>query len=201
MNLMKGKFVGLIRRFTWLDWLLLVLLFGFFAYLVVVSGSRIFNRRPAPVEFLAGEAKGAMMGNIWIDVSGSVVSPGVYELPAQSRVKDALVAAGGFSESADREYVAREINLAAKAVDGQKIFVPALVKSGMGVTAPGSSAITKINVNSASATQLMTLPGIGEARAADIIKNRPYIKGDDLVTKKVLSKTVFDKIRDIVTAY
>ncbi len=202
---MNAKLSSLIKRFTWLDWLLLLLLLIFLLYLVVISGSRFFQR-PVPVEFLAGgdrEAASVKQNKIWVDISGSVVSPGVYQLNADARIKDALVAAGGFSEAADREYISREINLAAKIVDGQKIFVPAIVKvSGTAVKEVlGASQEAKINLNTASAELLMDLPGIGEVRAADIIKGRPYIKTDDLVTKKIISNAVFEKIRDRVTVY
>ena len=192
---MKKKIVSLIKRFTWLDWLLLLLLLVFISYLAVISTSRLW-RRPVPVEFLAGSDRGvvAEQDKVWIDISGSVVSPGVYQLRADARIKDALVAAGGFSGDADREYVARELNLAAKVTDGQKIFVPK--KEVLGVVKDA-----KININTASADSLMNLSGIGESRAAEIIKGRPYVKVDDLVTKKIISASVFEKIRDLITVY
>lgn len=193
VDFVKRKLVGLLKRFTWLDWLLLLLILVFLSYLAVVSGKQFFHR-PVPVEFLAGGETGERQRIVWVDIGGSVVSPGVYQLKADARIKDALVAAGGVSEAADREYVARELNLAAKVTDGQKIFVPAREVLGVAKEA-------KINLNTASTVQLMGLSGIGEARAAEIIKGRPYQKIDDIVTKKIISSSVFEKIRDKITVY
>lgn len=198
VDLVKVKAVALIKRFTWLDWVLVVVILAFLTYLIVMGVGKMF-RRPLPVEYLA-----AVNEEIWVDISGAVTTPGVYKLPGGSRVKDVLVLAGGFSSEADREYIAREVNLAALVSDGQKIFVPEKsdpVESGaMGGRVMGESG-TRINVNTASLSQLDSLWGVGSARAAEIVKNRPYLKIDDLVTKKVVTKAILEKIRDQISVY
>ena len=82
----------------------------------------------AEVEYLAGNGSRIKSGMteemVWVDVAGAVEKPGVYELSKGSRVKDALVVAGGLSESAEREYLEKIINMAAEVEDGQKIYIP-----------------------------------------------------------------------------
>ena len=101
-------------------------------------------------------------GTVYVYVCGCVVTPGVYELPAGSRVCDALDAAGGFAEGADTD----RINLAAGVSDGEMIFFP---KEGEEIP-EGPHAL--ININTADVATLCTLPGVGEAKAKAIIRYR-----------------------------
>lgn len=145
---------------------------------------------------------------IMLDISGAVEEPGVYELPEESRVQDAIVAAGGMSEMADRKRIAQDINLAAPLTDGAKLYIPFL---GETASAPSTASDTSssstqtasgpININQASETELDTLPGVGPATAAKIIANRPYQKPEDLVTKKAVGQSVFEKIKDQISVY
>lgn len=136
---------------------------------------------------------------IVVDVAGAVMKPGVYKLKVDSRVQDALIAAGGMSEDADREKVAKSINLASKMVDGAKIYVP-----WQGEKIPDSqenvvlSAANEglININDASQSELEELPGIGEVTAGKIINGRPYSDINQLLEKKVVGQSVFEKIKD-----
>ena len=145
-------------------------------------------------------------GEIAVDVEGAVMNPGVYKLKADSRVQDALVAAGGMNEEADRDKVAKGLNLASKVTDGAKIYIPAngeeIAASGGsgGGSVMGDSASGMVNINSASLSELEDLPGIGKVTAEKIIDNRPYSVVNDLLEKKVVGSSVFDKIRDKVTA-
>jgi len=156
---------------------------------------------------------------IFADIQGAVQKPGVYELPANSRVNDLLIRAGGLSAEADREWVSRNINLAQKIQDGSKIYIPtqkevrqfggpALSTAGEGVkfadwrvAGISGSVVDKININTASQAQLESLWGIGEKRAADIIANRPYQNVEELVTKVKIPKSVVEKIKEKITAY
>lgn len=138
---------------------------------------------------------------IIVDVEGAVVSPGVYELDKGSRIKDALVAAGGLSDAADRTAVSRMINLAEELKDAQKIYFPNADSNtgvGYGEASYGSKLI---NVNTASVSELDTLWGIGEARAQAIIDGRPYGSLDELVSKKLVSQSVLDKNEGKMTVY
>jgi len=139
-------------------------------------------------------------GQIVVDVDGAVAHPGLYKLPADSRVQAALAAAGGLSPQAD----AHRINRAAKLHDGQKLYVlsqgestpPLAASSGQGcegqacTSAEGGVAGSDaegqglVNINTANATQLTQLPGVGPAIAQKIIDyrtaNGPFTSVDDL---------------------
>jgi competence protein ComEA len=150
---------------------------------------------------------------IFVDIQGAVEKPGVYELPANSRINDLLIRAGGLSAEADREWVSKNINLAQKLQDSSKIYIPsqkevrqfggpALSTTAGGEVAGISGTIAgKININTASQAQLESLWGIGEKRAADIIANRPYQSIEELVTKAKIPKSVVEKIKEKITIY
>lgn len=139
---------------------------------------------------------------ITIDVAGAVEHPGVFQIPADSRVQDALTAAGGLSASADRNWISRNINMAQKISDGVKIFIPAsntsttrqkLEDSHLGGQAGDRE--DQVNINTATASELEILWGVGEVRAQAIIGGRPYGAVDELITKKILPKSVVEKNR------
>lgn len=146
-----------------------------------------------------------------VDISGAVTKPGVYALQPGARISEAIEVAGGLSESADPTFLAKNINLAQKVSDGMKIYIPA---SGEAVTANpnnkggatgvlgASSAISggMVNINDASAAQLDSLPGIGPVTAQNIIDKRPYADVGDLLSKKVVTRSTFAKIKDLITA-
>ena len=142
----------------------------------------------------------ASSGQIVVDVDGAVAHPGLYKLPPGSRVQAALAAAGGLSPQAD----VHRINRAAKLHDGQKLYVlsqgestpPQAASSGQGcegqacTSAEGGVAGSDaegqglVNINTANATQLTQLPGVGPAIAQKIIDyrtaNGPFTSVDDL---------------------
>lgn len=146
----------------------------------------------------------ATPSGLMVDVSGSVIAPGVYKLAANSRVEDALRVAGGLSEGADAAWVAQNINRAEKVRDGMKLFIPAQGVSQPQITQTTENkavANTNININSASAEQLDTLKGVGPVTAQKIISGRPYSNIDELLNKKIVSKTVFAQIKDQIQAW
>lgn len=145
------------------------------------------------------------IGNkIVIDIEGAVVAAGVYELGSNSRMKDLLVKAGGLSKEADREWIAKNLNLASKLTDGGKIYIPFEGEQGM-ITTSVAGASTQstglININSASQSQLDSLPGVGPVTSNKIIQNRPYSTVDDLLKKKVVGNKVFSQIKDKISAF
>lgn len=142
---------------------------------------------------------------ITVDISGAVKTPGVYKLPSDSRIADAVSAAGGFTEDANNEFVSKYLNLAQKVADGSKLYIPhigekdtdlAVSKDVAGVASHG-----QVNINSASQASLEALPGIGPVTAKKIIDNRPYQSIEVLLSKKVLGKSVYEKIKESVVTY
>ena len=149
----------------------------------------------------AGEAD-ELQSKLVVDVGGAVIKPGVYELKGGVRVNEALIAAGGLGETADREWVEKNLNLAAKVTDGQKIYIPSKNSNKDGPLYKGPSFVTdKININSASIAELDTLWGVGEATAKKIIDNRPYGAVEELLTKKAVKSNVYEAIKDSVSVY
>lgn len=142
-----------------------------------------------------------------VEVSGSVEKPGVYKLDKNSRVEDALILAGGLSEDADRQWVERFINRASKITDGQKIFIQNK-NQNLNVKSPNYQANVEglnysdlININTATISQLDKLPGIGPTYGQNIIDHRPYSTVEELLSKEVLKKSVYEKIKDKITVY
>lgn len=144
-------------------------------------------------------------GEVVADVSGAVEKPGVYKLPSNSRIGDALVVAGGLSAIADREWVAETLNLARLVEDGEKVYIP--VKSDSQIAGDSAGLMVskfggqKININTASEAELDKLEGIGEARVQAIVDNRPYSKTEELVVKAKIPQSVYEKIRDQISVY
>ena len=105
-----------------------------------------------------------------IDVTGEVVSPGVYELPAGSRVIDAIKAAGGARAKA----ALSDLNLARIIKDGEQIYVDPIYKAGASIRTGSKAAVPRgpININRASASELDSLDGIGPVIAKRIIAYR-----------------------------
>lgn len=141
-------------------------------------------------------------GEVVVHVAGAVSSPGVYTLPADSRVDDAVRAAGA---TADADL--SQLNLAQKLADGQKITVPVAGAA----PADGSSAATTadsdnsglINLNTATQEELETLPSIGEVRAQAIIAYREEHGGfrttDELMEVSGIGEKIFADIAPHIT--
>ena len=107
-------------------------------------------------------------GDVVVDVTGAVRRPGVYRLPAGSRVEDAVARAGG----AEGDAVLEAINLAARLADGQQVVVPS---SKPGATVAAAGAVSEdgpISLGTATVEQLDTIDGIGPVTAEDIIEFR-----------------------------
>lgn len=142
---------------------------------------------------------------ITVDVSGAVANPGVYLLSPNSRVGEAIQVAGGLDSNADNGWISKNLNLAAKLADGAKIYIPQAgeVKSETTVSNSTSqvTASTKVNINTSGTAELEALPAIGPVTAGKIISNRPYLQIEELLTKKVVGKATFDKIKDQISTY
>lgn len=133
---------------------------------------------------------------IYVYVCGAVVNPGVYELPEGSRINAALQAAGGFTEEAGRDY----LNLAAKVSDGEKIYFPTAAEAEELERAEEAAQKGLVNINTATVSQLMDLPGIGEARAKDIIayreENGDFKSAEELMKVPGIKESMYAKLSD-----
>lgn len=159
------------------------------------------------IEVLEATGSGGLAsGEVIVEISGAVEKPGVYKLLASERIERLLIEAGGLAADADREWVNKNLNRAAKLADGQKIYIP---KAGENVrSTTGTTSITGIasnqsgliNLNTASAGELDNLPGIGAVRAQAIIDNRPYSSPQELLNRKIIPQSVYEKIKDKISA-
>ncbi len=153
---------------------------------------------PAPLAETA-EAE-ATSAPIRVYVSGAVQSPGVYTLPPESIADDALRLAGGPTEDADLTFV----NLAATLQDGQQLHVPTFGQEPV-PTVPLSSLPLLVNVNTAGADELETLPGIGPVTASSIIAYReehgPFRTVDALLSVSGIGPATLEKIRGFITVH
>lgn len=182
-----------------------------------------------PVSSLLQSAQGAVTSKaaqtktVRVQVSGAVLEPGIYDLPANCRVEEAIAAAGGMTENADSE----RVNLVRKVRDGMQIRVPvqkvaqtnrtqrknAQATAGYGAsttkkssstragTEKNNSAVQRVRINSASAGELQQLPGIGPALAQRIVQTRSrgrFSSADDLLRVPGIGKAKLAKLRNYV---
>ena len=161
-------------------------------------------------------------GEVIVHVTGAVRTPAVVTLAAGARVQDAVEAAGGLKEDA----AAESVNLARVLTDGEQIHIPkegeddgaddqgtgteAQDPEGTGEDAAGSNgagqgpagASGKVDLNTADATALQTLPGVGPVTAEAIISHRqtqPFAAVDDLLLVKGIGPKTFETLKDLVT--
>jgi competence protein ComEA len=188
---------------------------------ITVAGAGLWYVRslPKPVEIAAsapsslpagGTGAGAAAASptpsgppLIVDVTGWVHDPGVYEFATGERVIDAVERAGGARPGADLSV----LNLAAPLADGSQVIVPKRgAQPAPGVppgTTAGGSGTALVNINTASATELEVLSGIGEVLAAAIVDHRteqgPFASIDDLEAVSGIGPATLEEIRDQVT--
>jgi len=141
-------------------------------------------------------------GEVVVHVAGAVVSPGVYHLAANARVIDAVEAAGGMTAEADQN----SLNLAGTLKDGQKVTVPSQNgesgDSGANSASSGTAS-SLVNINTADKAALMTLPGIGEVLAQNIIDYREKSGGfssiEEIKEVNRIGDKLFEQIKDSIT--
>ena len=147
-------------------------------------------------------------GSIWVYVCGEVATPGVYELQEGDRITHAIEAAGGLTEAAGQVY----LNQAAHLTDGQRIYVPSKeeeqsLTEELSPTdrADGQTAkdTGKVNLNTATKAELLSLNGIGESRAEAILAYREangrFGNIEDLKKVDGIKEGIFQKIREQIT--
>lgn len=173
---------------------------------------------PSCPENLLPEAGLQALGKIKAEIAGAVRKPGIYELDLGQRRADLLAAAGGLHQEASLVFMAKTFNLSSLLSDGEKIYIPyaweetwqlqAIKSSEManeeeseaGTTQDTSDATnTLISINEASTKELDTLPEIGEKRASDIVANRPYASVNELLSKGIVSQSIYDAIKNLIS--
>ena len=172
------------------------------------------NLDSGEVEVLRGTTEALEgSGAIVVEIAGAVERPGVYKLSKNSRVEDLLIASSGVSSDADRGWMEKSLNRAAKLIDGQKIYIPVVGEQLGGESAKniggyngvlggqGSAQEGLVNINLASQKELESLPGIGPVYAQKISEQRPYSNVEELLSKNVLNQSTFEKVKDLVSVY
>lgn len=183
-----------------------------------LAGSSLLQSAQGAVASKAAQAK-----TVRVQVSGAVLEPGIYDLPASCKVEEAIAAAGGMTENADSE----RVNLVRKVRDGMQIRVPvkkvartsrtqrkrAQAKSGLSESASkkygsakagsgrNNSMMQNVRINSASAGELQQLPGVGPALAQRIVETRSrgrFSSADDLLRVPGIGKAKLAKLRNYV---
>lgn len=140
-----------------------------------------------------------------VHVCGAVNSPGVYYLEAGSRVHEAVELAGGLSDDAAQEYV----NLASALEDGQQLYIPTLeeaeeqgLSAGVEDTSGDSASDGLVNINTADAEELQTLPGIGETKAQAIItyreNNGSFSSISEIVNVSGIGESTYEQLKDYI---
>lgn len=137
---------------------------------------------------------------LYVHVCGAVQKPGVVELPTGSRAAAAVEAAGGFTREADESY----LNLAQKLEDGQRLYIPTKEEAQELIHQESAAADGRININTATAEALTSLPGIGQARAADIVAYREQHGGfstkEELMQVSGIKESTYNKLCDRIVA-
>ena len=142
---------------------------------------------------------------VYVNVCGAVNAPGVYELKKDARVFEAITLAGGMTAEAAPEAVSQARTVA----DGEQIYVPTVREvqmQGAGVEdiVTGNADVSgKVNINTAGKEELMTLTGIGEAKAQSILDYREehgqFGSIEDLMLIEGIKEGVFNKIKEDIT--
>ncbi len=154
--------------------------------------------QPAPEQ--PGAEQPELLELITVHVVGAVKNPGIYHLPAGSRVYEVIEVCGGFTGEADRE----SLNQARPLIDGEQIYVHITGEAPAHV--PGAlNSSAKININQASAKELTALPGIGDTRAQQIVAYREthgfFTDIRDITDISGIGETTFNNIADLITIY
>jgi competence protein ComEA len=138
---------------------------------------------------------------VLVDVAGWVREPGVYEFTEGARVIDAIDAAGGARPGA----LLQALNLAAPLADGTQVLVPREGQEGVAPPPVSGGAVAGglVNVNTATATELEELPGIGEVIAQAVVdyrtENGPFASVDQLLDVSGIGDATLEDIRDLVS--
>ncbi|MBI3443334.1 helix-hairpin-helix domain-containing protein [Candidatus Woesebacteria bacterium] len=197
-------------RYPILAFLVGIILLGL-GFFLTKNGTNLSGTK---VEVLEATTEGQEASSfVVVEIAGQVEKPGVYKLPSGVRIEDLLIVSGGLSQNADRVWVEKSLNRAAKLSDGQKIYIPMVGEHSDSLSAKNSGIYQNISssfsdqgsglvdINRATLKELDALPGIGQVYAQNIIEHRPYSSIGELLSKGVLKKSVYEKIKDKIVVY
>jgi competence protein ComEA len=189
--------------------------FGVAGIVVAMGGGRgdvrIDGGSSVPIEARSAAPPGPSLagvdGELVVEIVGAVPRPGVYRLPAGSRLVDLVRLAGGYGPRVDTARAERELNLAAPVKDGDHVRVPSRDDQPTNAAAPSGDAPAAggdalVDINTATQTQLEELPGVGPATAQKIMAAReeaPFAAVEELRSRGVLGEKTYEKLRPLVT--
>lgn len=203
------KVLGLFLMFTFITGglVLLILSFNKKSSSDIDKTNILGAEQPASSSALPAQA--GLPAVLLVDLAGAVNQPGVFKLTEGSRLEDLLTAAGGLSAAADQDWALKNLNLAEKLFDGEKIYIPSRHEVAAGSSwegrlppaAPPGGA--KLNINTAAAAHLDTLPGLSPADAQSIVeyrqKNGPFKNISEIQRVSGIKAGKFAKIKDLIT--
>lgn len=168
--------------------------------MIIITISIDRSAKPAESISIVHEKNITSEATVTIDLEGALNKPGIYKLSSSERLYDAIKEAGGFADNADIAYVHHELNLASFIHDQDKIYIPhkgeVLISISLAKITP--LAYKSISINKATLNEIDVIPGIGKTTALKIIQNRPYSSLNDLVTKKAITKSTYEKIEKYI---
>lgn len=193
-----------------IDALKVILLAALVGGIVAISGFLVLDRlQPGSITIGPGESRG-----IQVTIEGAIAEPGSFEVLAGTRLADLVAEAGGFTSQADTS----GLNMAGRLGDGERVIIPSLGQANtplpegpdsgdesgeVPIETQNPPTDGRININTASATELDLLPGIGPAIASSIIEFRdfygPFTSVDQLIEVSGISQAMVDEFRNLVT--
>ncbi|MDQ5981957.1 MAG: competence protein ComEA [Patescibacteria group bacterium] len=175
----------------------------FFLYSKETETVHLANLEATDVETIQKET-------ITIDLAGAVEKPNVYTIPSNTTLHEVISMAGGLSKDAAHDYISRTFNMATTLSDKEKIYIPfkeeieqGLIDQNVQILSETTTTETAnssgISINTASESELDSLPGVGPITAKKIADNRPYESIEELISKKAVNSTTFEKIKELIS--
>lgn len=177
---------------------LALVLFGFFIFGSRSSEDQLEFDDLKVIETVTEKQVDEAGSYVFVEISGQVKNPGVYEVLEGTLVIELVGLAGGYLESVDMQYVHKSLPLARKVVAEEKIYIP----SGTEFLHPVSISSQdqgKVSINNATVEQLMNLPGVGEVTAKKIVEARPFAEVEGLQQVDGIGSKTYSDISSKVT--
>lgn len=197
MDEVKGLFKKLLEKKKLLGKIILIVVILLFALVIRINNASVDE---VQVEVSDTVDTNKVVSEMYVDISGEVNNPGVYEVDSDTRMYEVIKKAGGLTDDADTDL----INQADYVEDGQKIIIPSINDevsidpAEVGGVTDGVYASSKININSASKEQLMEISGVGEVIAQRIIdyrKTNRFKSKEDIMNVSGIGEATYEKMK------